>query len=189
MRVLVLLFGLLLVMATAHAQDSTTRVFPEFQLTPGGLDDSLTPQYLCSHSTSDRRLVPLPLRKEVFATYGVSFDDRSGYEVDHFVPLFLGGVNTCESKATCNLWPQPHQKVYSQVAPWGSETKDKLETRVYNTMCNRKTHKAVKDAQWLHDAQQAMMRDWRAMYEQYFGEPEASPAKAVSRKRTRRTAK
>jgi hypothetical protein len=89
----------------------------------------------------------MSLRKAVFAAYGVSFDDRGGYEVDHFLPLFLGGVNTCSDKATCNLWPQPHQKVYSQVAPWGSETKDKLETRLYNTMCVRKTHTAVKDAQ------------------------------------------
>lgn len=171
MRYVMAVLGLLLLATPSEAQNATGRYYPDHNLTPGSVDAKLKPAFLCAHSTSERRNTPDSLKRQVFEAYNVSWDDRSGYEVDHFIPLFLGGVNKCDDSATCNLWPQPHQKVYADVAPWGSETKDRLEMRVYNTMCNRKAHKALKDVTWLRDAQNAMMSDWRAMYREYFGEP------------------
>lgn len=187
MRAIVFAVGLLLLTGPVQAQDQTRAIFPNHQLTPGGIDQRMfTPAYLCAHPTSDRRRVPLALRHEVFAAYGVSYDDHGNYEVDHFVPLSLGGVNSCPDNHTCNLWPQPHQKDYAQVAPWGSETKDKIEGKLYTEMCNTHTHKAKKDAQWLVETRQALIDDWQSLYRQYFGEPSTGALRVAKRKRARR---
>src|SRR5262249_34961278 len=143
MRAFFFILGLILVASMAQAQSLS--IVPNFSLTRGAIDPSLTPSYLCSHPTSDRRNVGTALKKEVFAAYGISYEDRADYEVDHLIPLSLGGVNRCSDNPTCNLWPQPHQKSFPEIAPWGSETKDKLEARLYNTMCDRRTHTAVQD--------------------------------------------
>src|SRR5262249_7509840 len=77
----------LFVAGAAYAGDPATIYYPKQSLTPGVTHPKLTPKYLCSHPTSDRRLVPLALRKAVFAAYGVSHEDQANYEVDHFIPL------------------------------------------------------------------------------------------------------
>ena len=129
----VVVVGLLVLVGTADAQQ--LRAYPDRALTPGSIDPSLTPKYICSHSTSERRSVNTALKKSVFAAYNVPFEDRANYEVDHFIPLALGGLNTCTDNPTCNLWPEPHQKSFPEIAPWGSETKDQLELRLYKMMC------------------------------------------------------
>jgi hypothetical protein len=158
-----------LLAGSAQAQSTQLRIFPDPQLTPGSTDPALTPKFLCSHPTADRRRVPASLRKKVFAAYNVPISTASSYEVDHFIPLALGGVNTCTDKPTCNLWPQPHQKSFSQIAPWGSETKDVLEGALYRTMCNKGG--ALKDANWLSAARFAMTGNWQSAYYQYVGGP------------------
>src|SRR5262245_38405978 len=92
--------GLLLLVGTAEAQE--LRAYPDRMLTPGHIDPELTPEYICAHSTSDRRDVGTKLKRQVFEAYGVDYDDRTNYEVDHFIPLALGGVNSCEENPTCN---------------------------------------------------------------------------------------
>ena len=166
MRALLILFGLILA-GTASAQQPP--IYPNSDLTPGMIDQSLTPQYLCSHSSQDRRGVTTSLAKKVFKAYGILYDDHSSYEVDHFVPLFLGGVNTCPNNPTCNLWPEGHQADILAMAPWGSETKDVLEGVLYRTMCVKRggVRRAVKDVQWLREAQSTMMSDWRQAYRRY----------------------
>jgi|SRR5262249_3574165 len=182
MRVLFILAVLLL---PIHGQAQGLRIYPDRQLTPGAINPQLTPTYLCSHPTSDRRDVPDTLKKMVFAAYNIRYENRAQYEVDHFVPLALGGVNTCSDNPTCNLWPQPHQKSFPQIAPWGSETKDVLEATLYRTMCVRK--KAVKDAQWLDTARVAMASDWERAYRDYVSTSVAvSPSPVIRLRRARR---
>ncbi len=161
MRAFTMVVGLLLLMETADAQE--LRAYPDRMLTPGSIDPSLTPEYICSHSTSERRSVTTALKKSVFAAYNVPFEDRANYEVDHFIPLALGGVNTCTDTPTCNLWPEPHQKSFPEIAPWGSETKDRLELRLYKMMCAGQIS--------LHDAQVAISTDWEVAYRQYVADP------------------
>jgi hypothetical protein len=170
----------------AQGQTASPPIFPNRQLTPGSVDPSLTPSYLCSHPTSDRRRVPDSLRKKVFAAYHVPISAASKYEVDHFIPLALGGVNTCTDNPTCNLWPEPHQKSFWQIAPGGSETKDVLEGTLYRTMCNK--HVAVKDSNWLNGARFAMTSNWQSAYQKYVGgTPGAETLQAKpARKSTRR---
>lgn len=161
MRVLTVVLCALLLVWRANAQE--LRAYPDMMLTPGSIDPSLKPEYICSHSTSERRSVNTALKKQVFAAYNIPFEDRADYEVDHFIPLALGGVNTCTDNPTCNLWPEPHQKSFPQIAPWGSETKDRLELRLYKMMCAGEIS--------LHDAQVAISGDWEVAYRQYVSEP------------------
>jgi hypothetical protein len=85
MRAFAMVVGLLLLVGTADAQE--LRAYPDRMLTPGSIDPSLTPKYICSHPTSERRGVNTALKKRVFAAYNVPFEDRANYEVDHFMPL------------------------------------------------------------------------------------------------------
>src|SRR5258708_25994605 len=87
MRAFTMVVGLLLLMETADAQE--LRAYPDRMLTPGSIDPSLTPEYICSHSTSERRSVTTALKKSGFASYNVPFEHRANYEVDHFIPLAL----------------------------------------------------------------------------------------------------
>lgn len=158
--------SLLLTIGSANAQG--TGAYPNPLLTHGAIDRTLTPEYICSHSTLERRSVTTVQKKKIFQAYGVPYEDRAGYEVDHFIPLSLGGVNTCirhdgSEDVTCNLWPQPHQKSFPEIAPWGSETKDKLEYRLYRLMCAGQIS--------LQDAQVAITADWEDGYRQHVAEP------------------
>jgi hypothetical protein len=80
---------------------------------------------------------------------------------------------------TCNLWPEPHQKSFPQIAPGGSETKDVLEGTLYRTMCQN--HVAVKDANWLNAARFAMTSNWQFAYQQYVGTAPSAPAAPPAR--------
>jgi hypothetical protein len=184
LRAFIVLASLLL---PALGQAQGLQLYPNRQLTPGAINPRLTPTYLCSHPTSDRRNVPVALKKQVFTAYHIPYEARPRYEVDHFVPLALGGVNTCSDNPTCNLWPQPHQKSFPQIAPWGSETKDVLEGALYRTLCARK--KPARDAQWLDNARTAMASDWVHAYGVYVGTFSTEAPTPVRHRRRARRAK
>src|SRR5215475_14711044 len=76
---------------------------PKPELTPGDvfdviLEDVCTPGY-----TKKVRAVPSALRTQAFKSYGIASDRRSEYQLDHLIPLALGGSNSIK-----NLWPQPN---------------------------------------------------------------------------------
>jgi hypothetical protein len=65
-------------------------------------------------------------------------------EVDHFIPLELGGSNDIT-----NLWPEPYS------AP-GAHEKDHVENYLHEQVCN--------GSMALGDAQQMIANDWYAVY-------------------------
>jgi hypothetical protein len=69
------------------------------------------------------------------------------YELDHFIPLELGGSN---EKA--NLWPEAADPVP------GFHEKDKVENYLHKLVCNYNIS--------LKDAQVLMANDWVAVYHQ-----------------------
>jgi hypothetical protein len=75
-------------------------------------------------------------RTRVFASYGVADEDRSKYELDHLIPLELGGSN--DEK---NLWPQP-------LSASGSDAhdKDKAENAFHAAVCSGETDLAAAQA-------------------------------------------
>lgn len=79
----------------------------------GDRDEVLTPGDLCNKQNPDfdgfryaeriphcRREVSQDTKAAVAAAYGIYGDDRYAYEIDHFIPLNIGGSNHPR-----NLWP------------------------------------------------------------------------------------
>jgi hypothetical protein len=133
----------------------------ELQIRP---DDVLTPGVVASTDPADvcgvidgltyskrHRHTPLELKQEVYAAYHVDREGRS-FEIDHRVPLCLGGADVRE-----NLWPQEG---------WQHPTfhdKDRLETAVCRVVCD--DHSMT-----LEQGQAIFLGDWIAGFRQFFGE-------------------
>jgi len=100
---------------------------PDKQLTPGYMR-SVSVRELCTTSTSLVRSVSESTKKQVFASYKLSGNDRSvcgeGFEIDHLVSLELGGANDIQ-----NLWPQ------SYCGKNNAHDKDKLENELHRRIC------------------------------------------------------
>jgi hypothetical protein len=89
-------------------------------------------------------------RAAVFAAYGVDLSQSWNYELDHLIPLELGG--TSEVK---NLWPEP------RTGEWNAGVKDRLENRVHALVCSGRMT--------LQGGQAIFMGDWIAGYQHIFG--------------------
>lgn len=125
-------------------------LLPIQELTPG---DILTKNQLTtcvSHYTETVRNVPESLKKEVFSEYNISYKDHIYYEVDHYIPLVLGGSNSIK-----NLWPQ--SKI---TKPYNAILKDKLEVKLHHMVCNGTIT--------LEQAQNLLLKNnWISIYERY----------------------
>src|ERR1700674_1383784 len=111
---------LICVAASAHAQSGAPAPLrPDSVKTPGAtmavtVQDICTPGY-----TKKVRSVPIAVKREVFESYGITTHSPGEYEVDHLIPLEVGGSNSIR-----NLWPQSFL-----TSPWNAHVKDKLENK------------------------------------------------------------
>jgi hypothetical protein len=105
-------------------------------------------------------------RDEILRRYGLPAGTHLDYEIDHLIPLCLGG-----SDDPSNLWPQPRRTIEST---WNAEAKDRLERRMCDMVCDGEIDIAT--------AQQAFATDWIAAYQKYYDErkrrqtPKAAPS-------------
>lgn len=76
---------------------------PDPGCTPGAIFPGATKDETCVSGYSKKvRNVSVGLKKKVFAQYGIEYPVPFGsYEVDHLIPLALGGNNNI-----ANLWPK-----------------------------------------------------------------------------------
>lgn len=145
----------LLAVAFLLGLTNPTLLTPDPTLTPGAVCETSTPT-ICQpgYSRTQRHTTP-EMKKETFRRYHLDpHSDR--FEIDHLVPLELGGCDTPE-----NLWPQ------SYTTPmWNAHVKDRLEDHLHREVCNGTIS--------LPDAQRAFLApaDWRDAYRQYLGAPQ-----------------
>lgn len=138
-------------------RDSQDRcVTPDPTLTPGALDPRVTQatiqETICgkgyaatvrpSFTESTR------LKYTVLARYGIPWSAHQEYEMDHLVPLELGG----DPADLRNLWPEPW------TGPEGAHAKDVLENTLHRAVCADRVPLAT--------AQACLIFDWRACWEE-----------------------
>jgi len=150
--------------ATSRPEDlpaPASRLGPEFAypnsaLTPGATDPRVTQRSIkrtvCSadYVTKAQPAATYVDRLKVrqIARYKYADTDLGSYEEDHFIPIELGG----DPDAPSNMWPQP-------LSPTpGAREKDRVEAFLHEQVCSGRTTLAA--------AQQAILNDWIAVYQQ-----------------------
>lgn len=123
---------------------------PDRHLTPGSLLASSTKARICTPGyTRTIRYVSTANRRAVFTAYGISYPPTPGtYELDHLIPLELGGGNT-----PSNLWPQHYHGAGS------ADVKDRLENHLHALVCSGQLGLPV--------AQRSIAGDWYAAAAKY----------------------
>src|SRR6202040_193678 len=142
-------FAFLLFLTPFVLAQQPTPILPDPKLTPGDAF-GVTVQDLCvSGYTKKVRKVPAEMKREVYEEYGVTSHGSGDYEVDHLIPLELGGSNSIK-----NLWPESQR-----TAPWNAQVKDRLEGKLHELVCSGQLD--------LKAAQQAIASNWIEAYKKY----------------------
>lgn len=122
---------------------------PDPKLTPG--DVRTTDKHeICGHSTREFRNVSVTTKVAARRAYGLNSPragwcaDGDGCEIDHLIPLTVGGGNPPGSIR--NLWPQ------RSTGPFGFHVKDRCEAAVGRAICAGKIS--------VEDAQDIFRNDW-----------------------------
>ncbi len=90
-----------------------------------------------------------PIKRQRMTTYGINAP-LALYELDHLIPLELGGATT-----TANLWPEP------LAGSRGAHRKDDLENALRSQVCSGAVSLAV--------AQLAIATNWEDAYQTFVG--------------------
>jgi hypothetical protein len=120
--------------------------------TPGAIDPNVTQDNI--DSTICRPGYTRTVRPPESYTHAIKRDRMqqyalpgmlSDYELDHMVPLELGGCPDCEANLWMEPWPDAHEK-------------DRVENYLHREVCERRIP--------LRDAQRMIMSDWYALLAQ-----------------------
>jgi hypothetical protein len=97
------------------------------------------------------RDVPESEKDDVYAEYGIAHHTTNQYEIDHLIPLELGGSNV-----EANLWPELNDHPHGYL-----NSKDILENRLHDLVCAGQVG--------LASAQRLMAVNWVAAYQHFLG--------------------
>ncbi len=134
----------------ARAQETGCDIqgaLPDPECSPGAIFPEATLKEICvSGYTKTVRKVSVSLKKKVFAEYAIAYPVPFGsYEVDHIIPLAIGGSNDI-----ANLYPESAE-------PYpGFKEKDVVENFLHDAVCEGRIELRV--------AQVQIARDWTAVY-------------------------
>lgn len=120
---------------------------PDHDCSPGAIFPDATLEQICTPGySSSVRNVSVSLKKKIYGEYGLTYPQPTGsYEVDHIIPLELGGSND-----RANLYPEA-----AEPAP-GFHEKDIVEDYLHQEVCAGHIE--------LSAAQQQIANDWIAVY-------------------------
>ena len=137
--------------AVATAAGSTRPpglAMPDRALSPGKSTNATLVQICTPGYASSVRDVSTATKDRVYAEYNITHHNPGEYEVDHIVPLEIGGSNDIT-----NLFPEP-----AEPRP-GFHEKDVLENTLHTMVCSHKLDLAT--------AQNDIAVDWYAAYVKY----------------------
>lgn len=132
------------------------------QCTPGAIFPNATASQICvSGYSKSVRNVPVSVKNQAYAEYGITHHQTGEYEVDHLISLELGGSNDL-----ANLWPEaasPHP---------GFHEKDQVENYLHDQVCSGKIS--------LKNAQSEIANNWLDVYRQMGGSYSSSSSNSDS---------
>ena len=126
----------------------TAGPLPDQQCTPGAILPTATVEQICTPCYSKSvRNVPTSVKNQVYAEYGITSHKFGEYEVDHLIPLEIGGSNDIS-----NLFPEA-----ANPRP-GFHEKDMVENYLHDQVCKGKIDLRV--------AQEQIAANWLDIYKQ-----------------------
>jgi hypothetical protein len=151
-----LFFVFTLLSAPVYADDSL--FLPNPKLSPGEANPNVTVEQLCTSGYSKSvRNVTEKTKEEVCNSYGIVCTGKT-HEVDHIIPLVIGGTNS-----PLNLFPQSYQ-----TCPYNAWVKDRLEKFMHHSVCKvLKENGAEAATHILHVYQHEMASNWVEAYNRY----------------------
>ena len=145
MRIVILLVTILV-----YSQVSAHVGYPDPELTPGVIDITATKEKVCvpGYSKKDRN-VSDAVKRAIFVEYQIPPEHRNGkeYEIDHLIPLELGGSNDQRNLGAEPAEPRP-----------GFHEKDKVENYLHQQVCL--------GVMSLSEAQKEISTNWLNVYDQ-----------------------
>jgi hypothetical protein len=126
-------------------------IVPDPTLTPGAVR-TVDAGEICSTGTRGLRHWSRERDDRIMAEYGLPTGPHPDYEIDHLIPLGIGGADNDK-----NLWAEPRRSIEKE---WPAEKKDELEYRLRELICARQLDVSA--------AQQAIRDDWTETFKQYF---------------------
>ena len=120
-------------------------LLPDPDVTPGAIRTTDAKDVCEGGSTKQYRHTTPKEKREAYAEYNAKKKRGTCCEVDHLIPLELGGADELK-----NLWAQPYKP-----AP-GAHEKDLAETYLHGKVCRGEMS--------LKAAQSAIASDWYAVY-------------------------
>jgi hypothetical protein len=121
---------------------------PNPNLTPGAAL-KLTKDDLCGPNRKETHgSLSISVKRKVFEAYKIRTEATTPHNIDHLIPVSLGGSNEIE-----NLWPQPLS------GEWSYNQKNQIERRLHKLVCTGQLD--------LETAQRAISTDWVSAYKKY----------------------
>ena len=121
---------------------------PDRRCSPGAVyADAALPLICAAGYAAKMSSVPASEANALFAEYGIARAQRRAYELDHVVPIELGGSNSI-----ANLAPEASKP---------ARAKDKLEKKLHQLVCGGQMK--------LGTAQRSIASSWTALYKRVFG--------------------
>jgi len=108
---------------SSHYRHRDGWVLPDTLLTPGAVRETVAAK-ICGTSTKAFRHTTEATKRRVYEEYGILSHHEGQYEIDHLIPLELGGKDTIT-----DLWPEP------ALPQPGFHQKDVLENWLHAQIC------------------------------------------------------
>jgi hypothetical protein len=146
------------VLSAAPAAVAQTTIVPDPSITPGAVRTTNIGEICNEGSTRTLRHWSRERDDRIMIEYGLSPGSHPDYEVDHLVPLGIGGADD-----DANLWAEPRRSVEPI---WNAERKDELEWKLRDLVCSGQLD--------VRAAQREVSDDWTEAYRKYIREPQAA---------------